>query len=257
LLPATRAQAQEDPSLYADLQQARDAEALRIIQEAKKTLGNADSAATAYAAAAMPARYEFERGDWKTAMDLPVAQTKFAHADALTHYARALGAIRARLPASANDDIQALNALHQAIVDSKDSYWSTEVEVQRLTVAAWLASSRGRTEEALRLMRSAADLEDAHAKPAGAPARLLPARELLGELLLDMKQPAEALKELEASNRREPGRFRGYAGAARAALQSGDRTKVRHYYVKLVDMAGAGDARPDLTQARAFLAANP
>src|SRR5260370_1246793 len=122
---------------------------------------------------------------------------------------------------------------------------------------AYLQLARGQSDDALALMRSAADAEDRSEKHIVTPGRILPARELLGDMLLELKRPAEALKEFETAQLREPGRFRGYAGAARAAIQSGDRTKARHYYVKLVDMAGAGDARPDLTQARAFLAANP
>jgi predicted Zn-dependent protease len=89
------------------------------------------------------------------------------------------------------------------------------------------------------------------------PGRILPARELLGDMLLELKRPAEALKEYEASQVREPERFRGHYGAAQAAAQSGDKAKARQSFAKLVEMAGQGTARPEIVQARAFLSANP
>jgi uncharacterized protein HemY len=106
-------------------------------------------------------------------------------------------------------------------------------------------------------MRSAADVEDRNEKHIVTPGRILPARELLGEMLLELKRPADALKEFEAVQTREPERFRSYYGAAQAALQSGDPTKAKRYFARLVEMAGQGAARPELAQARAFLAANP
>src|SRR5260370_16278250 len=106
-------------------------------------------------------------------------------------------------------------------------------------------------------MRSAADAEDKSEKHIVTPGRILPARELLGDMLLELKRPAEALKEYEASQVREPERFRGYYGAAQAAAQTGDKAKARRYFAKLVEMAGQGTTRPELVQARAFLVANP
>ena len=106
-------------------------------------------------------------------------------------------------------------------------------------------------------MRRAADTEDTSEKHIMTPGRIVPARELLGELLLELRRPAEALTEFEASQRREPERFRGIYGAAQAAAQSGDLAQAKHYFARLVEMAGQGDGRPELAQARAFLAANP
>ena len=105
-------------------------------------------------------------------------------------------------------------------------------------------------------MRSAADIEDKSEKHIVTPGRIAPARELLGDLLLAMKRPAEALAAFEASQLREPDRYRGLSGAALAASQSGDRAKARTYYARLVEVAGGGAARPELVQARAFLSAN-
>ena len=106
-------------------------------------------------------------------------------------------------------------------------------------------------------MRSAADIEDKNEKHIVTPGRIVPARELLGDMLLELKRPAEALAEFEASQRREPDRFRGLYGAAQAATQSGDTAKAKRYYGRLIEIAGQGTARPELVQARTFLAANP
>ena len=151
--------------------------------------------------------------------------------------------------------MQQLAALREALNAAKDDYWATEVEVSHLSAAAWTAWARGRHEEALGLMRSAADMEDKHEKHIVTPGRILPARELLGEMLLELKRPAQALTEFETSQTREPDRFRGLYGAAQAAAQSGDGAKAKRYYARLVDMAGQGDPRPELVAARKFLTA--
>ncbi len=119
-----------------------------------------------------------------------------------------------------------------------------QVEVSRLAAAAWTAWAHGRHEEALSLMRRAADLEDKAEKHIVTPGRILPARELLGDMLLELKRPAEALQQFEASQRREPDRFRGLYGAAQAAAQSGDIAKATRYFSRLVEIAGQGDPRP-------------
>jgi len=106
-------------------------------------------------------------------------------------------------------------------------------------------------------LRAAADMEDKSEKHIVTPGRIVPAREALGDMLLEVKRPADALKEFEASQVREPERFRGYYGAAQAAAQAGDKAKARRYYAKLVDMADSNSTRPEVAQARAFLAANP
>ena len=104
-------------------------------------------------------------------------------------------------------------------------------------------------------MRAAADLEDKNDKHPVTPGRILPARELLGDMLLELKQPAQALKEFEASHVREPNRFRGYYGAALAAEGASDRRKAADYYAKLMELAKKGDAsRPELVRARAYVA---
>lgn len=209
-----------------------------------------------YALAAIPARYAIERGDWGQAAKVQPTPTKFPFADAMTYFARALGAARSGDPASAENDVRQLAALRDTLRAAKSDYWATEVEVSRLGAAAWVAWARGKHEEALTLMRSAADTEDRSEKHIVTPGRIAPARELLGEMLLQLKRPAEALKEFEASQTREPDRFRGLYGTAQAAAQSGDMAKAKRYFGRLVDVAGQGEPRPELVEARKFLSAN-
>ena len=247
-----------DYMVYADLQLARDADARRVLDEAAGVSGFTTLRfAGPYAQAAMPARYAIERGDWNAAMALEARPNQFPFTVALTHFARGLGAARSGNPTAAEKEIDELARLRDALKTAKSDYWAAEVEVSRLGVAAWTALAQGKQDEALTLMRTAADIEDKSEKHIVTPGRIAPARELLGEMLLEVKRPADALKEFEASQVREPERFRGYYGAARAAAQSGDSAKAKRYYARLVELAGQGTARPELVQARAFLAANP
>jgi len=126
----------------------------------------------------------------------------------------------------------------------------------RLASVAWVALAQKKDGDALSLMRQAADIEDRSEKNIVTPGRLLPARELLGDMLMELKRPAEALKEYEASQQREPNRYRGLYGAGQAAAQSGNRDKARLYFFKLIESAGSGDLRPELEQARRYLASN-
>jgi tetratricopeptide (TPR) repeat protein len=144
---------------------------------------------------------------------------------------------------------------HKALLAAKNTYWATEVEVQRLAAAGWIAFGDGKTDEALKLMRAAADLEDKNEKHIVTPGRIVPARELLGEMLLEAKQPEAALREFEASQQREPNRFRSYADSARAAEMAGDRAKAASYYEKLLALAKDADTtRPELASAKKFVA---
>jgi tetratricopeptide (TPR) repeat protein len=247
-----------DYMVYAHLQLGRDAEARRVLEDAAGVTGFTTLRfAGPYAQAAMPARYAIERGDWKAAMTLAPRPSPFAFTVALTHFARALGAARAGDAAAAEKDVQELARLRDTLKAARSEYWAREVEVSRLGASAWTALARGRADEALALMRSAADIEDRNEKHIVTPARIAPARELLGEMLLELGRPDEALRAFEASHVREPERFRGYHGAARAAARSGDPARAKRYYGKLVELAGATAARPEMAEARAFLAANP
>jgi len=206
-----------------------------------------------FARAAVPARYALERGDWKSAAQLPVEPTKVLYANAVTHFARALGAARAGDPAAAQADLARLDELRNDLDKAGNAYWSGQVEIQWLAASAWTHLRQGRRDVALELMRRAADKESASEKASVSPGPILPARELLGDMLLELNEPALALKEYEAAQAREPNRFRGWYGAAVAAEKSGDGAKAITYYGKLAALAQHGDSRPELQEASRFL----
>ena len=245
-----------DYMVYAQLQLGRDQAARRVMDEFKSAEGaKVAQFAGPYAAVAMPARLALERGDWAAAAQLQVQGTAFAHCEAITSFSRALGAARMGNAAAAEQEAQRLEAQHKALLDAKNNYWATEVEVQRIAVAAWVAKAKGQNDDALRLMRAAADMEDRSEKHIVTPGRVAPARELLAEMLLELKQPAAALKEFEQSQVREPNRLRGYAGAAAAADAAGERDKARQHYAKLVELTREADtALPEIARAKTFLA---
>ena len=245
-----------DYQVYAALQLARDAEAKSAIERGEAEAARYSTRGGAYALAAGGARYAMERGDWKMAAQLKPRPSSYPFADAIIHFARAIGAARSGDAESAQKDVAQLAQLRDALAASKDVYWTGQVEVQRLGAQAWVELAQGRQETALALMRQSADLEDASEKAPVTPGNVAPARELLGEMLLELKQPARALKEFEASARHDPNRFRGTYGAALAAARAGDAAKARGYYAKLLELAAGGDSRPELQQAKTWIARN-
>jgi hypothetical protein len=253
-----------DFMVYAHLQLGQDGEARRLLEESAalyKTqaptaqltpTGGVLAVHTAFAA--IPARYAIERGAWADAAALELRPSTPA-ADAITYFTRAMGAARQGDVDSARKDIAQLESLKNTLMKSKQKYWADQVEIQRRAAAAWVAQAEGKKNEALKLMRSAAALEDASEKHVAMENRLWPMRELLGEMLLQINEPAQALKEFEASFKASPNRFRGYYGAARAAERLGDQKKTTVYYEKLVDLCRQADTeRAELAEAKAFLA---
>jgi hypothetical protein len=216
--------------------------------------------AAAYAYAAIPARVALEQHRWSEAATLTsVSPTfpwdRFAWAQAITTFARALGAARSGDVAAARAEVAKLDGYRATLLAAKDTYWAEQVEVQRQAAAAWLARAEGTMGEAVRLMRASATLEDSTEKHPVTPAPVLPARELLGDLLLDANQPAQALIEFETSARRDPNRLNGLLGAARAAELSGDAAKARTLAARAVALCDGGDGeRPELRRAKALLA---
>ncbi|MEP7270991.1 MAG: hypothetical protein ABI882_05780 [Acidobacteriota bacterium] len=246
---------------YAYLQGAEDIKAKRVADEVSG-MGNVDqeTVAAAYAFAAIPARYAIERRRWSEAATLTAHPStfpwaRFRFAEAITYFARALGAARSGNPSAARLDVDKLAAIQAALLEAKESYWASQVEIQRLGASGWIAKADGRTEEALKLARAAADLESSTEKHPVTPGAIIPARELLGELLLELNQPGPALTEFEKALGDSPNRFNGIYGAGRAAELSGDSSKAKTYYTKLVDLCkGAEFNRAELQKAKAFLA---
>jgi tetratricopeptide (TPR) repeat protein len=250
---------------YAYLQGAQDREARGVLDELNRIKkAEPESFKVAYAATAIPARYALERRRWDEAAKLTLQEgmlgsfpwEQFRWATAHIHFARALGAARMGDAARARQEVEKLTTIGQALAEIKGGYnWAKQVEIARQVASGWLAYAEGRREESLQLMRAAAALDDSTDKHPVTPGALLPAREQLGELLLELKQPAAALGEFEASLRNTPNRFNGLYGAARAAALAGDRKKAEGFYKQLVELCRHADTdRPELVEAKAFLA---
>jgi tetratricopeptide (TPR) repeat protein len=262
---ATEALHAMDYQAYAYLQMAQDRAARAVIERLPAAAAQFDATATTggaappiaghFALAAIPARYALERGAWDEAASLPVPTNGTPFTIAIAHFARALGAARSGRPAAAQADLESLATLRDRLTQAQDAYWAEQVDIQRRVAAAWVAFAEGRRGEALAALRSAADAEDATDKSAVTPGPLAPARELLGEMLLEAGDAKGALAAFEASMAKEPGRFRGAFGAARAAEAAGEAAKAREYYARTVEIARDADSpRPEIERARSYLA---
>ena len=205
-----------------------------------------------YADAAIPARYALERGAWAEAAALPARKsTNFGFIDAMSHFARAIGAARSGNVDAAKADADALAAIRDKLAAPRTTTGPSKVDIQHKGALAWIAFAEKREADAVKLMHDAANSEDATDKSAISPGPLAPAREMLGEMLIELKQAQHALVELEAVMKKEPNRFRTYYHAARAASMTGDKAKASQYYKRLVDMCPKGDAnRKELAEAR-------
>ncbi|MGB4246296.1 MAG: hypothetical protein WBJ75_01155 [Pseudohongiellaceae bacterium] len=250
-----------DYQAYAYLQMAQDEKARGVVDRSLALLDEVDvtaigaTAAGAFAIAAIPARYALERGDFAAAAQLPVIPAESTpHTQAITHFARAIGAARSGTLAAAAEDIEMLAQLRESLRARSDAYWTEQVDIQWQVARAWVAFAEGRRDEAIAGMTAAAQLEDGTDKAAISPGPLAPAREMLGMMLLEAGRPQEALAALEATMVKEPNRFQSLFGAARAADEAGAEDKAREYYQQLLDVASSADTdRPELQQARIYL----
>jgi tetratricopeptide (TPR) repeat protein len=174
----------------------------------------------------------------------------------MTYFARGLAAAHLGDTASARGSIEALAKIQERLTKSKEGYWAEQVEIQRHGVSAWTALAEGRSDEALREMKSAAEMEDGTEKSAVTPGPLATSRELLGEMLLQMKQPGAALEQFEAALQREPKRFRALYGAAGAAQANGDPDASRRYFRELLTVCERADkpGRKELVEVELSLA---
>jgi tetratricopeptide (TPR) repeat protein len=236
---------------YSYLQRGADDEALQIRTALQKLQPPVQvELASAYAFAAIPARIALERQNWSEAMALVprspqwFAWDSFPAAEAITHFARALGAVHNRRPTLARQSLDRLAELRDRAAAS-NAYWGTQVEIQRLAAAAWLALAEGRP-EALAMMRQAADLEASTEKHPVTPGEVLPARELLADMLVELGQHAAAQKEYAATLDRSPNRFNSVYGAASSAEAVRDAAAATKFYGQLIDLSASnsGATRP-------------
>ena len=249
---------------YAYLQTTQDAKAREVFEGLSRvTALDAPAFSAGYALAAIPARYTLERRDWAGAAALPdlpdvFPWARFPYAEASLHFARTVGAARLGDLDRARAAYARLQEIHAGLAAGPQGGfdWTTQVEIQRLAAEGWLRHAEGNGDEAERLLRAAADLEDATDKHPVTPGSVLPAREQLADLLLERGKPAEALREYEASLATAPARFRSLAGAAQAAEAAGDTAAASAWWERLTALATDGGAdRPELVRARAVLGA--
>ena len=243
-----------DYQVYAYLQLGQDAKAKALLDEMPSVTGFTETFLVGpYALAVSPARYAIEQGDWKAAASLEIRPSPLAHVQAITHFARALGAARSGNPDAAKTDIARLGELRDKL-QGKDAYWSEQVDIQQKVASAWVLYAEGKYDDALSAMSAAADAEDRTEKHPVTPGVPMPARELYGVMLLDRGKPTAALVAFEATLKKEPNRLHAYVGAAKAAEISGDSAKAKEYYGKVVAIAANADTtRTDVADARAYV----
>lgn len=241
-----------DYLVYAHLQLAQDKKAAAIVDEMNAIEFKIDRFAGPYGVAASNARYVVERGDWKAAAALQPKQTRYLYADAVTHFARALGAARSGDPAAAKADVDKLGELSARLKDANDAYWSEIVSIQQQVAGAWVLYAEGRHDEALKASSAAADAEDKTEKHPVTPGPLAPARELYGAMLLERGMAGEALVAYEAVLAKEPNRLATSIGAAKAASKLGNNAKSKQYIAKVAVLTRDADTqRPELMELRA------
>jgi hypothetical protein len=257
-----------DYQIYAYLQTAQDEAAHRLLTsvpevasrfDPKVVIGGAGGPSAGYfALAAIPARYALERQDWKQAAQLTPKETPFPYTDAITWFARGLGAARLGQVSAAQQAMAALTQIRERLMTANEAYWAQQVKIQEIEVGAWLALANRKKEDALQQMKTATELEDGTEKNAVTPGPLAPARELLGEMFLEVNEPAQALDQFAVTLQKEPGRFQALYGAARSAQLSGKRQESQRFFRELLQVCQHADTpgRPELLEAKKALSPN-
>ena len=248
-----------DYLVYSYLQTGQEGEARQVMEEASAITNVKPAGIVAeYALAAIPARVTIERQQWANAAVLILRSNAGPAAQAITWWARALGAARLGDVAAAQQDIAQIQVMKSRLDASSEpnaKYWAGQTEIQRLEATAMLAHAQGQDDEALRSMRAAAQMEDATEKSPVTPGPVLPARELLADLLMETKQPVLAVTEFQTSLKSAPNRFHAIYGAAQAAESANQPVVAKEYYTKVVEICSK--CRPDdpsLRRAQKFLA---
>jgi hypothetical protein len=249
-----------DYLMYAYLQQGRDREGKQLLTNlpAVQTT-DSNYQAGLYALGAMPARFALERRQWREAEALEppagfLPPARFAWTEAAIRFANGVGAARLGDRAKAEKAGEELEQIRKTVLEAGNKFWGGQLEAQRLAVAAWIALDEGKKEDALKEMRSAADLEDFLGKAPVTPGAILPARELLADMLVEMKQPGLAVVAYEAVLRTSPNRLNALYGAGHAAELAGQKEQAGAYYRSLLKLCASADGgRPALEHARRFL----
>jgi tetratricopeptide (TPR) repeat protein len=257
-----------DYQTYAYLQTGQDEAVRRVLDSLPEIAsrfdpkvvvsGAAGPSAGYFALAAIPARFALERQDWQQAARLQPHVTPFPYTEAMTWFARGLGAARLGQAPTAHESVAALTQIRERLSQAGENYWARQVEIQQHAVEAWAALAEGKKEEALRQMKTAAEQEDGTEKSAITPGPLAPARELLGEMLLEMKEPAKALDQFEQTLKKEPRRFRSLYGAAHAAQLSNNLEASQKYFRELLEVCSRADkpGRPEVLEAKKAIPSN-
>ena len=253
-----------DYMVYSQLQEGLDARAKETLDfvGTVRTTNPALEFSAAYALAAIPCRYALERNAWAEAAVLPVpAQphwARFPFLEALIEYAHAIGRVRTGDLAGARQAMDRMRQLANATTDARFDYYRMHLELQLQAATAWVEFAQGDKAAALDRLGRTAKAEDDLGKSPVSPGALLPVREQLGDLLLELGRPQEALKAFEAALKIYPGRFRGLYGAALAAERAGDRATARRYYAQLAAQTTHADgSRSELVHVRESLVASP
>jgi tetratricopeptide (TPR) repeat protein len=212
----------------------------------------------AYAFAAIPSRWLLERKMWTDATQLEIGPTgfpweKFPWQNAIFHFTRALGSVNTGDLNAARSEVKKMEAIHDTLLRQMDEAKANSVDIQIRTTRAWIHFKEGKTQLALQHMDSAADLEDAARISIVSPGDVIPARELLGDMLMQMGSPSKALSAYQEDLRLHPNRFNGLYGAGRAAEKSGDHVKALFYYQKLVDQCALNTSRSEFIVAKNFI----
>lgn len=213
----------------------------------------------AYSFAAMPARYVLENKSWPEASKLTSRHvsfpwSRFPWQRAIIHFTRLLGSVHTGELDSARLELRELNRLYDTLVEQKNQYQATQVKIQATSGEAWLRLAEGNKNKALELMYLAAEMEDKTGKHPVTPGEVVPARELVADMLMEMNEPAKALEEYEADLKKHPNRFNALHGAATAASKSGNIEKAKHYYAQLIAVANSPYAiRSEIRGAKSFV----
>ena len=248
-----------DYLVYAYLQKGDDSMAkaqwdyLRTIREVYPA-----NFKVAYAFAAIPARYVLENKMWKEAATLEIYPgsfpwDKFPWEKAIIHFTRLLGAVHTGLMDSAGSELGKLKTIRDTLQRQKNIYKANQVDIQIMASEAWMLFKAGKYSSALEHMISAADMEDATEKNPVTPGEVIPARELLADMLLEMGYKEKALTAYQEDLVAHPNRFNGLYGAGLASEKCGDRKNAIFYYHQLSDISAVHSVRPGLTAARLFL----